>query len=117
MRHLLEVALFAVSGLGALFLRGAVSDYQRLGFQLALAGVYFLVVRGWIKSLPRPTAKVFRRNIALLTAGAILSIFEYTCTVSGLGLLVISVLIAFRARSYGFPPLERNDVPGVLQEF
>lgn len=117
MKHLMESVVFAVSGLGVLFLRGAVVDYQLLGFQLVLALAYFLVVRGWLKDVSRSAAKVFRRNIFLLVAGAFLSIFECTYVAAGVGMLAISVVVAFRAQRYGLPPLERNDVPRALQEF
>ncbi len=116
MRHLLEVSLFAVSGLAVVFIRSFVFDYELLAFQLVIAVLYFFTVRKWIKGLPRTVASVFRRNTWILVLAAGLCIFDAFAPAVGWLLLMFAVVIAVRAWRYGVPDVDRRDVPAVLQK-
>lgn len=112
MRPMAEVLVFAASGVGILLLPGYAVGWP----QLALAVVYWLATRNAARTQPRSVARIYRRNTLILFAACFAALLGFT-TAAGLLLLVLGLVVAVRARNYGHPNPDRNDVPVLLKSF
>lgn len=111
-RHIMEVAVFAASGLGLLMLPGYAAGWP----QLVLAALYWFSVRGAVRDQPRSVARIYRRNTLILLGACLLALLGHQ-RITAVLLLGIGLVILVRSRNHGHPYPARNDVPRLLTSF
>ena len=117
MRHHLEVLFFAFSAGCAVLVGFSGNIVLLIVAQFVSALLYWITVRPYILRCPRGVAKSYRTNAAILVVAGVLCLLELFPFIIGLLLLGLAFIIGARARRYGHPKPECNDVPRHLQFF